>query len=219
MVGRREHQRARVDHVREHSGIILRIRRDLGDGDVPGSLHELPELPVCHRMAVHPEAVHGDAMRRGFFRIMLVRAHTESTAGYPDHRLGLRGGVINGSIGLGRSCREKRRHFRALPLDRSPKRRTRPDYTTGRSLSQDIGPRSNIEPHACSATVARMRRILTIQTQEGAAEHGGALEAGKPIPLAQGQHDGLTAEGKEFSWRKHPHGLPSLTMIPPCSGL
>ena len=89
MIGRREHQRARIDHVREHSRIILRIRRDLGDGDMLGRLDEFLELPVCHRMAVHPEAVDGDAMRRGFFRIMLVRAHAESTAGYPDHCLGL----------------------------------------------------------------------------------------------------------------------------------
>ena len=41
-----------------------------------------------------------------------------------------------------------------------------------------------------------MHWILTIQTQEGAAEHGGALDAGKPIPLAEGRHDGLTAEGQ-----------------------
>src|SRR5882724_12757030 len=53
MRGGREHQRARIDHVREHSGIILRIRRDLGNGDVPGSPYELPELPVRHRIAVH----------------------------------------------------------------------------------------------------------------------------------------------------------------------
>ena len=72
MVGRQEHQRARVDHMREHSGIILRIRRNLGDGDVPVALTNFLELPVCHRIAVHPKAVHRDAMRRGFFRIMLV---------------------------------------------------------------------------------------------------------------------------------------------------
>ena len=56
-----------------------------------------------------------------------------------------------------------------------------------------------------------------IQTLMGVAEHGGALEAGTSIPLAQGQHDGLTAEGKDFSWQKHPDALPSLTMILPCS--
>jgi hypothetical protein len=40
----------------------------------------------------------------------------------------------------------------------------------GGILSQDIGPWSNIEPDECSATVAKMRWILRIQTQEGAAE-------------------------------------------------
>ena len=120
MRGGREHQRTRVDHVREYSWIFLRIRRNLGNRDVPGSPYEFPELPVCHGIAVHPEAVHGDAMRRGFFGIMLVRSHAKSAAGYPDQPLGLRGGVINGSIGLGRNCRKKRRHFRALPPDRSP---------------------------------------------------------------------------------------------------
>ena len=145
MVGRREHQRARVDHVREHPGIVLRIGDNLGDGDVAGSLDELPELPVRHGMAVHPEAVHGDAVRRGFFRIMLVRPHAKSAAGYPDHSLGLRGGVINGSIGLGRGCRKKRRHFRALPPDRSPKKRPSRADTTQEATHRilDPGPISN----------------------------------------------------------------------------
>ena len=72
MIGRQEHQRARVDHVREHPGIILRIRRNLGDGDVASSLDELPELAVRHRKAVHPKTVHRNSVRRCFFRIMLV---------------------------------------------------------------------------------------------------------------------------------------------------
>src|SRR6185436_17213181 len=54
-----------------------------------------------------------------------------------------------------------------------------------RNLSQDIGPWSNIDRNECSASIERRRWILTIQTQEGVAEHRGALEAGKPIPLAQ----------------------------------
>jgi hypothetical protein len=52
---------------------------------VVGSLDERLELPVRHWMAIHPEAIHGNAMRRGFFRIMLVRSHAKSAAGYPDH--------------------------------------------------------------------------------------------------------------------------------------
>ena len=46
--------------------IILRIRRNLGNSDMPRGPCEFPELPVCHGMTVHPEAVH-DAMCRGFF--------------------------------------------------------------------------------------------------------------------------------------------------------
>ena len=119
MVGRQEHQRARIDHVREHSGIILRIGHDLGDGDVASSLDELPELPVRHRIAVHPKTVHRDSVRRRFFGIMLVRAHAECAARNPDHPIVRRGGVLNGTIVLECGCREKRCHFkRYLPIDR-----------------------------------------------------------------------------------------------------
>src|SRR5882757_7451230 len=89
MLGRREHQRARIDHMREHSGIVFWVRRNLGDRDVAGSFDELPELPVRHGMTVHPKALHGNAMRRGFFRIMLVRSHAKSVAGYPDHLINI----------------------------------------------------------------------------------------------------------------------------------
>ena len=119
MVGRQEHQRARVDHVREHSGIILRIRRDLGNGDVAGSPYEFPELPVCHGMTVHPEAVHGDAMRRGFFGIMPVRSHAKSAAVYPDHFLDVcEDGVTTeaSDVGLAAGCAVI--FERCLPIDR-----------------------------------------------------------------------------------------------------
>ena len=73
MLGRREHQRARIEHVRQHARIVLRIGRDLGESDVAGRPHEFAELPVRDRLSVHPEAVHGDAMGRRFFRIVPVR--------------------------------------------------------------------------------------------------------------------------------------------------
>ena len=85
MLGRREHQRARIDHLRQDAGIILRIGRDLGKGDVAGCFDEFLELPVGHRLAVHPEAVDGDAMGRRFFGIVPVRAHAERAARNPDH--------------------------------------------------------------------------------------------------------------------------------------
>ena len=43
---------------------------------------------------------------------------------------------------------------------------TQPQAHYRASLSQDIGPWSNIQPEACSATVVRMRWILMIQMQE-----------------------------------------------------
>ena len=181
----------------------------------PGSPYEFPELPVCHGMAVHPEAVHGDAVRRSFFRIMLVRAHAESAAGYPDHS-------------LDSSRRRHQRTHRPWPFagksavissvaSRSiAKKATQPEHATQQAPHRilDRGPISN--PKHASATVVRMRWILMIQMQEGAAEHGGALEAGKPTRWPKGQHGSRLRA--RISWRKHPHGLPLLTMIPLCSG-
>ena len=85
MARRREHQRAGIEHVRQRAGIILRIGRNFGEGDVTGGFDEVLELPVGHRRAVDPEAVDGDAMRRRLFRIMLVRSHAERAAGNENH--------------------------------------------------------------------------------------------------------------------------------------
>ena len=82
---RREHQRAGIEHVRQRAGIVLRIGRNFGEGDVAGRLDEFLELPVGHRRAVDPEVVHRDAMDRRFFRIMLVRSHAERAAGNENH--------------------------------------------------------------------------------------------------------------------------------------
>jgi hypothetical protein len=110
MRGGREHQRARIDHVREHSRIILGIGYDLRDGDVLGGPYELPELPVRHRIAVHPKTVHRDTVRRRFFGIMLVRSHAESATWNPDHPVRMRGVVISPDISLSSGRREQRRH-------------------------------------------------------------------------------------------------------------
>jgi len=61
--------------------IVLRVRRQLGKGDVAGCLEEFLELPVRNRRAVHPERVHRDAVDRRLFRIVLVRAHAKGAAG------------------------------------------------------------------------------------------------------------------------------------------
>ena len=153
MRGRREHQRARVDHMREHSRIILRVRCDFSDGDVFGGPYEFPELPVCHRIAVHPEAVHGDAVRRSFFGIMLVRSHAESATGYPDHPVALRS--TDRDVSFECACREKRCHLaRCLPLDRQLA-----GASYAGALSQAIGPRSNIGAIQLASLGRTFRRL------------------------------------------------------------
>src|ERR1044072_2868223 len=85
MRGRGAHQRARIDHVRKRPRILRWTRRDLGNGYMPSRLHKFLELPVCYRVAIDPESIHGDAMGRGFFRIVLVRSHAECAAWNEDH--------------------------------------------------------------------------------------------------------------------------------------
>ena len=85
---RHEHERARIDHVRQRAGIILRIGHDLGQGRVTGRLDEGLELPVRHRRAVDPEAVDRHAMDRRFLRIVAVGPHAKGAAGNPDHVVG-----------------------------------------------------------------------------------------------------------------------------------
>ena len=85
MIGRREHQRCRVEHLRQRAGIVLRIGRNFGDGLVSGGVDERLELLVGDRRRVDPEAVDGDAMGRRFFGIVRVGAHAERAARNPDH--------------------------------------------------------------------------------------------------------------------------------------
>jgi len=84
-----EHQRASAQHVRKSAGIVLSVRRNLGEGDMSGLFDEAAELGIGHRRRVHKEAVDLDAMGRLLFGIMMVRAHGELAALDEDH-LGLR---------------------------------------------------------------------------------------------------------------------------------
>ena len=74
--------------MRQRARIIVRVRRNLGKGDVVGCLDEFLELPVCHRRSVHPERVNRDAVDRRLLRIVPVRAHAERAAGN-EHHVGL----------------------------------------------------------------------------------------------------------------------------------
>ena len=55
MLRRIENQRARLEHVRQSARIVLRIRRDLGEGDIAGRLHEIAEFAVGNWSPVDPE--------------------------------------------------------------------------------------------------------------------------------------------------------------------
>src|SRR4051812_21287139 len=82
---RREYQRARIQHMRQRSGIIFSLWRNLSEGNVTGRLHEFLELPVGDGCRIDPEVADGHAVYRRLLRIMPVGAHAERTAGNGDH--------------------------------------------------------------------------------------------------------------------------------------
>ena len=82
-----EHDGAGHQHLRLCARVVLRARRLLGEGDVASRLDEAPELPVRHRVAVHPEPVHRDLVGGRLLRVVMVRSHQERAAGDPDHVL------------------------------------------------------------------------------------------------------------------------------------
>jgi hypothetical protein len=71
--------------MRQRAGVVLRVGRDFGEGDVAGRPHEFLELPVRHRRAVDQEFIDGHMMSGRFLGVMLVRAHAECTAGNSQH--------------------------------------------------------------------------------------------------------------------------------------
>ena len=74
-----------LQHVRQRAGIVLRVGRDLGEGDMARRVDELAELAVRDRRAVDPEAVDADAMDRRLLRVVAVGAHAERSARHKDH--------------------------------------------------------------------------------------------------------------------------------------
>src|SRR5436190_2144493 len=63
--GLHEHQRARVEHLRQRVRVVGRVGGILGERAEPGGRDEVGEACAGHREAIHPEAVDRDAMRRG----------------------------------------------------------------------------------------------------------------------------------------------------------
>ena len=78
-------QRARLQHVRQGSSIVLGLGCDLGERDVARRLDEMPELTVLHRRAFDPERIDGDAVHGRFLGIMTVGPHAEGAALDADH--------------------------------------------------------------------------------------------------------------------------------------
>ena len=65
--------------------MVLGLEPALGDGDVAGRRDEAGELRVGHLVAVDPEALDGDLVRRPLLRPLVVVAHGEGAALDPDH--------------------------------------------------------------------------------------------------------------------------------------
>src|SRR5579864_1606738 len=82
---RREHKRARIEHMRQRTRIILRVWRNFRESDVAGFLNELAKLSVGDGRPVHPKRGDGDAMSWCLLRIMLIRSHSERAAWNPQH--------------------------------------------------------------------------------------------------------------------------------------
>jgi hypothetical protein len=66
MLGRREHEGARFEHIWERTGIIFWIGRYLSKGDVAGRVDEFAEVAIGDRGTVQPEAIYRNAMNRRF---------------------------------------------------------------------------------------------------------------------------------------------------------
>lgn len=50
-------------------------------------LYELLELLVRNWRSIDPETIHGDAMHRRFFRVVVIGSHAEGSAWDPGHAM------------------------------------------------------------------------------------------------------------------------------------
>src|SRR5262249_60111707 len=70
--GRLEHQRCRLQHVRQRAGIVLGVRGDFRKGHIGAGVDELAKLTVGDGRAIHPKPIDTDAMSWRLFWIMLI---------------------------------------------------------------------------------------------------------------------------------------------------
>src|SRR5690606_13891871 len=85
MCRRREDQRAGLEHVRQRSRILLRIRRDLCISLKSGVVDELAKLPIGDWHTVNPEIVHAHSMYRSLFGIVTIGPHAERATANETH--------------------------------------------------------------------------------------------------------------------------------------
>jgi hypothetical protein len=78
-----EHHRRRHQQFRLRARVVGGIGRALGQRDMAGGLDKAAEVRIRHRVAVHPEATHADAVCRLLFRVVVVRTHHERATGNP----------------------------------------------------------------------------------------------------------------------------------------
>ena len=67
-----EDERARAQLMRQRARVVLRVRRDLGEGDMAGLFDETAELGIRYGRLVYPVAVHTDAMSGLLLLVMMV---------------------------------------------------------------------------------------------------------------------------------------------------
>ncbi|MNQ95499.1 hypothetical protein D3C85_1110600 [compost metagenome] len=82
---RHKNQRTSFSHLQWHTGIILRIRRALGEGLVSSGLHEDGELSIGDRCSIDPEFIDMHFADRSLFRIEAIRTHSENATGQINH--------------------------------------------------------------------------------------------------------------------------------------
>ena len=80
-----EHDRPRDKQFGRGTWIVFRARCSLRECDVTSGSNEASKIRIGHCVAIDQKAVHGDAMRGRFFRIMVVRAHHVTATRNPFH--------------------------------------------------------------------------------------------------------------------------------------
>src|SRR5262249_23499732 len=80
-----ENDRAGHEHSRQCPWIIIGIQWTFRDREVARRLYKTIELLIGDRALIHPEAIDGYVMSRGFFWIVIIRSHKKGSTRDPHH--------------------------------------------------------------------------------------------------------------------------------------